>query len=236
MHAVLALDTATDACSVGYAHGNRTAELHRIIPRAHNRHILSLIDDVLDGRPLDSIDTFACGVGPGSFTGLRIATSVIQGLAWSLDKPVMAMCSLELQVMSFLAERQVIDCNILSVIDAQIGQLYWRWFRVSAGVLSPLSTANISAPVDIMPLTLTDSCLVIGSGAVLQHNFSPAFSATVENWLPEVQPRAGVLARWAVAALQSSVKPSLIRAAELTPHYVQETIGWKKLSEQPQRV
>ena len=236
MHAVLAIDTATDACSVGLARGDDLVEIHRIIPRAHNRHILTMVDELLDGGALEDIDILACGLGPGSFTGLRIATSVVQGLAWSLDKPVVAMCSLELQARSVLANPEITQDNILSVIDAQIGQVYWRWFRFVAGGLVPMSSATMSLPSDIINPDPLSPCTVVGSGAALRDEFSPALCAKVRRWLPEARPRGGVLARWTVETLRCSSKPELLRAADLSPHYVQETIGWKKLTEQPRRV
>lgn len=236
MHAVLAIDTATDACSVGLAHGSNVTELHRIIPRAHNRHILTMIDELLDDRCLKDINAFACGVGPGSFTGLRVATSVIQGLAWSLDKPVMPMCSLELQARNFISHGHVNDGTILSVIDAQIGQVYWRWFSASSGVVTPVSMAGISAPADVPMISQLGPIWVVGSGARFSDGFSEAIRARIELSLPDVRPHAGDLARWSVSALQSTTSPSLLQARDLTPHYVQESIGWKKLSEQPSRV
>ena len=236
MHAVLAIDTATDACTVGLAQGNEVAELHRIIPRAHNQHILTMVDELLDGRPLDVIDAFACGLGPGSFTGLRIATSVIQGLAWSLEKPVMAMCSLELQARSALAHAELDQSYVLSVIDAQIGQVYWRWFHIAGGHLVPMSAAAMSLPADIVMPDPLGPCTVVGSGADLEAEFSPTLRVVSQQWLSDARPHGGVLASWAVETMQCTERPPLLRATDLSPHYVQETIGWKKLAEQPQRV
>lgn len=236
MHAVLAIDTATDACTVGLAQGNEVAELHRIIPRAHNRHILTMVDELLAGRPLDVIDVFACGLGPGSFTGLRIATSVIQGFAWSLERPVMAMCSLELQARSALAQAEMDQGYVLSVIDAQIGQIYWRWFHIAAGRLAPMSEAAMSLPADIAIPDPVGPCMVVGSGAALATDFSPPLRSVIQQWLPDARPHGGELARWAVETMRCTEKPALLRATDLSPHYVQETIGWKKLTEQPRRV
>lgn len=236
MPAVLAIDTATDACSVALSRGGDVIEEHRVIPRAHNRHILAMIDGLCGGQSLEDIDVFACGLGPGSFTGLRIATSVIQGLAWSLEKPVLTMCSLELQTRSAISRAGSLDGSILSVIDAQIGQVYWRWFHLSADTLVPVSAAQISRPADIKLLHRSDTYSVIGSGAGLKDAYCTTLQNGVDQWLPDVRPHAGELARWGSCALASSTPPPLISAMELSPDYVQQSIGWKKLSEQPHRV
>jgi tRNA threonylcarbamoyladenosine biosynthesis protein TsaB len=84
MTRVLALDTATQACTLALWDGGELCLRHQLLARAHNRHILGMLFEVLQGRRLaDAVDIIACGVGPGSFTGLRVAVSVAQGLAWS---------------------------------------------------------------------------------------------------------------------------------------------------------
>ena len=77
MSRVLALDTATHACTLAlYDEGNLCGR-HENVARAHNRHILGMLSAILGGRALaDAVDIIACGIGPGSFTGLRVAVSV----------------------------------------------------------------------------------------------------------------------------------------------------------------
>ena len=75
--AILALDTATNLCSVALVNDSEIKEIQRDLPRAHNQHILSMIDELLEGRSLSSaVSMIACGVGPGSFTGIRVAVGV----------------------------------------------------------------------------------------------------------------------------------------------------------------
>ena len=98
MSRVLALDTATHACTLALYDGGEVCGRHEIVARAHNRHILGMLSAILNGRTLaDAVDVIACGVGPGSFTGLRVAVSVAQGLAWSQELPVQGFCSLTAQ-------------------------------------------------------------------------------------------------------------------------------------------
>ena len=95
---VLAIDTATNLCSVALVNDADIKEIQRDLPRAHNQHILTMIDELLEGQSLsEAVSVIACGVGPGSFTGIRVAVGVAQGLGWSLDLPIYPFCSLEAQ-------------------------------------------------------------------------------------------------------------------------------------------
>ena len=86
---VLAIDTATNLCSVALVNDADIKEIQRDLPRAHNQHILTMIDELLEGQSLsEAVSVIACGVGPGSFTGIRVAVGVAQGLGWSLDLPI----------------------------------------------------------------------------------------------------------------------------------------------------
>jgi tRNA threonylcarbamoyladenosine biosynthesis protein TsaB len=74
MPRVLALDTATQACTLALWDEQTVRARHALEARAHNRHVLTMLAEVLDGQRLsDAVDVIACGVGPGSFTGLRVA-------------------------------------------------------------------------------------------------------------------------------------------------------------------
>ncbi len=237
MRAVLAIDTSTDACTVGLATEQGVTEAHRVLPRAHNRHLLAMLDDVLGGAPLSSVTEFVCGLGPGSFTGLRIAASVIQGLAWSLERPVLGMCSLEAQVRAWLVEHPGYDGYLLSTTDAQIDQCYYRLWQHSAGELTSLTEPLMAAPdqlslpraVPLLGLT------VLGSGCRYQ-------SAIEDSWLRlsphsdfchfhhEQRPRGGVMAQWALTHADWRRAGS---ACDVIPRYVQQDVGWKTLAEQP---
>ena len=147
MNAVLALDTSTDYCSVAFVDNDVSRSVSESLPRAHNQHILAMVDEVLGDSALkDGVDVIACGVGPGSFTGLRVAVGVAQGLAWSLDLPIWPFCSLRAQALSDAARNE--SNYVLSLIDAQIGQVYGAWFQWRGDDLHCISEPAIerSAP------------------------------------------------------------------------------------------
>jgi len=80
---ILAIDTATEACSVALLSDNKVEEIFEIIPRQHTERVLPMVDAILgeSGVSLSQLDALAFNCGPGSFTGVRVGTSVAQGLA-----------------------------------------------------------------------------------------------------------------------------------------------------------
>ncbi len=227
MNAVLALDTSTDYCSVAFVDNDVSRSVSESLPRAHNQHILAMVDEVLGDNSLkDDVDVIACGVGPGSFTGLRVAVGVAQGLAWSLDLPVWPFCSLRAQALSD-ATRGESD-YVLSLIDAQIGQVYAAWFQWRGDDLHCISEPAIRVIEDFVadsPVPLAEACAV-GDGVLAMSEQDRGAFARV---LPDLRPNVKAAAQ--LCRMEAS-DTNLLSAAELEPRYVQQDIGWKKLSEQ----
>lgn len=124
---VLALDAATEACSVALLTDADLVGQWREVGRGHAEQILDMVDAVLAeaGLVLGMLDGIAASVGPGAFTGVRIGVSVAQGLAFGAALPVVAVSTLEamaLQAMRGGAE-QVMAC-----LDARMGEVYWGCF------------------------------------------------------------------------------------------------------------
>ena len=206
---------------------------HEIQARAHNRHILAMLRDVLDGRSLqDAVDVIACGTGPGSFTGLRVAVSVAQGLAWAQELPVQGFCSLTAQVYS-AADIGMLqnDVSVLSTIDAQIDQLYGLWGRWRDGHFVPEGAPFVCLPEHLPQPKETHHPIIVGSGG--------GYLLRLPDWLRyesrvelDLTPNASVMAAL-YGSGQLLLEPG--PAHRLSPQYVQRDIGWKKLSEQGRR-
>lgn len=140
---VLALDTSTEACTVALQHGADVEEIFRIIPRAHNQQILPMLQEVLARAKvsLHQLDLFVVGRGPGSFTGLRIATGVVQGLAFGLAKPVVPVSSL-----ACLAQGQFRtggQLQIMVAVQARLEEIYWGCFEIVAGIATAVGDENV---------------------------------------------------------------------------------------------
>ena len=84
---LLAIDTTTDFCALAVHRQDRWFEHNRFAPRLHNRHVLPMVDSVLDAAGIAALDLelIAFGAGPGSFTGVRIGAAVAQGIALASD-------------------------------------------------------------------------------------------------------------------------------------------------------
>ncbi len=129
---ILALDTATEACSAALLIDGEITERYEVAPRRHNELILPMIDEVLSasGVQLKQLDYLAFGRGPGAFTGVRIAAGVVQGLALSQDIPVVGisdLAALALQLGTMHGWDKVI---VLS--DARMGEVYQGRYEVAA--------------------------------------------------------------------------------------------------------
>lgn len=128
---LLALDTATEACSVAVLTESGCWGTLREVGRGHADEVLPMVDGMLaEARiTLGMVDAIVAGVGPGSFTGVRISVSVAQGLAFGAGVPVIAVNSLEalaLQALWGMPAPGVID--VLACLDARMGEVYWGCF------------------------------------------------------------------------------------------------------------
>ena len=232
---VLAIDTATNLCSVALVNDADIKEIQRDLPRAHNQHILAMVDELLEGQSLsEAVSVIACGVGPGSFTGIRVAVGVAQGLGWSLDLPIYPFCSLEAQAR---ATAHSSGDLVLSAIDAQIGQVYWAWFRSDGTMLRPLTEPAVSKVTDLtgpageaLDALEATSVVIAGDGAeLITAEYRDGTFVRID---PEARPRPSLAALHLLDVPDASL---LTQAHLLEPRYVQHDIGWKKLSEQGKR-
>jgi len=233
---LLAIDSATDALSLALAQDARVRSVHRVMPRQHQQQLFRCLEELLEGRAPVSwgIDAIVYGEGPGSFTGLRIAASAAQGLAFSLKVPVIGVSTLEAQARTFLRrEGWAEPCRLLSTIDARIGQLYAAFFAFDGKRLAALGDPLVVEPQALRAppefAGLADRPFVgVGSGYGMASGFAPDLAhpdLQLADLLPEAQdllPSAREC--WAVSGG--------LPAAQARPRYVQKRIGWKTLAEQ----
>lgn len=141
MPKILAIETATEACSatlISQEHNATNAackEVSRfkLAPREHTKLILPMVEEVLEvgGCTMNDLDAIAFGRGPGAFTGLRIAAGVTQGLALSIDKPVMPISTLSALALQASQNNNYNGETILAGLDARMGEVYWGAFKYS---------------------------------------------------------------------------------------------------------
>ncbi len=226
---LLAFELATEACSVALLHDGRLLARHEVAPRRHVELALPWAEALLAeaGLAKSQLDALAVGVGPGAFTGVRLAISLVQGIALGLDRPVLPVSTL-----AALAEPFVADGPVLAAIDARMGELYVGEFeRDDDGLpraranerLIPLdaATAALAEPDHLVP----DQRGRIGIGT----GFAAAGGAW---WSPmagafasvdaEALPTAAAVARIAVRDWQLG---RAIAADRLEPTYLRDKVA-----------
>ena len=149
---LLAIDTSGPVCAVGLRVDGEVTEAVHDEPRAHARVVLDLVRGLLRGAEvrLQDLDAIAFARGPGSFTGLRIAAGVTQGLAMGAGLPVIGVSSLA--ALALAACREKSARRVLAALDARMGDVYWGAYERAGD--RPLTVAvadRISAPPDVAP-------------------------------------------------------------------------------------
>ncbi len=157
---LLAIETATEACSAALVVDDAISERFRIAPREHTALILPMIDALLAEAELGitQLDGIAVGRGPGAFTGVRIAIGVAQGIAFGADLPVIPVSTLAaLAQGAFASPRReaitpaAIESGILAAIDARMGEVYFSAFAIGDdGVVAALGSEQVNKPEAII--------------------------------------------------------------------------------------
>ncbi|MES9943598.1 tRNA (adenosine(37)-N6)-threonylcarbamoyltransferase complex dimerization subunit type 1 TsaB [Candidatus Thiodiazotropha sp. CDECU1] len=161
---LIAIETAAEACSAALYLSGDISIRYKILPRGHSELILEMVDDLLREANLTpaSLDAVAFGRGPGSFTGVRIATGVIQGIAFAADLPVVGVSTLA--ALAQRAYREKGERKLLTAFDARMGELYWAGYRVGEKELAvPAIPEQVGSPQQV-EIPHDDEWYGVGSG------------------------------------------------------------------------
>lgn len=190
---ILALDTSTTSGSIALTRsGEVLAKVDESKVKAHAEWLMCAIDQLFStvDETIGDVDLFAIGVGPGSFTGLRIGVSTIKGLAWSLDKPVVGVSTLRALAMNITAPGTL----LCPVLDARKKELYAALYRVGGdkGELLELLSDSAIAPKSlydkISGISKGEEVLFLGSGLEkyaedIERQVERATFAPEDSWL-----------------------------------------------------
>jgi len=222
---ILAMDTATSCCTVALTHGTRQrgrvlAELSLSGKVTHSRRLLLNIDRLLKdtGLDWDQVSAVAIGLGPGSFTGLRIGMATAKGLAAAAAKHLIGISTLDM-----LAAQCFGSLLIGSVLDARKKEVYAAFYRCDTDGLSQrISEPVVTAP-GLLAQEIKEDVLLVGDGILLYHDI---FAAALGPRLavapsPLHEPSAAVLGLLAGEKLQrgamldvNSASPLYVRASD----------------------
>jgi len=224
---LLAIETATDACSAALSIDGEIRERFEIAPRAHTELILPMIDALMAeaGLAVAQLDAMAFGRGPGAFTGVRIAVGVAQGIAFGADLPVVPVSTL-----AALAQGAD-NNNVLAALDARMDEVYWGAYqRNDAGLMELVGEECVSAPGDV-PLPAGEDWCGVGIGwsayaDILSEHCAKQLSAKSASWDGACFPHASDVAPLAVAGFGAG---QAVCAEQALPVYLRDKVTWKKI-------
>ncbi len=219
---LLAFDTATDVCSVAVALGGHVVESSDRVGHAHSERLLPMIDVLLRerGLRLGDCDAIAFGAGPGSFTGLRIACSVAQGLAWGVGKRVIAVGNLQALARRAFDERPAAR-RVIAAIDARMREAYWAAYELRDGACIELAAPALVAAAELGALIDRWSPDVVTGDALAAF---PELAGHGEGWerLPGLRASAASIAALALEAWRAG---RTVAPREAAPLYVRERVA-----------
>jgi tRNA threonylcarbamoyladenosine biosynthesis protein TsaB len=191
---ILAFDTSSSACSIALQCGDNIRSLHKIAPMQQARLILPMIQELMSEFSLEfaALDAIAYGRGPGSFTGIRIASSVAQGIAFAAQKPVISVSSLAILAETMLMEYQC--ANTLVAVDARMDQIYWAAYAAgSNGHVECEGEEYLCAAKDIPLVKKTNWCGAGDGWEKYADELKKCLGFTPTATYPAVQPEAKAL-------------------------------------------
>jgi tRNA threonylcarbamoyladenosine biosynthesis protein TsaB len=219
---ILALDTAGQGCSVALLDGARIIEQYEAAPRRHAASLLPMAEACLaeTGLALQDLDALAFGRGPGSFTGVRIATGVAQGIGFGAGLPVVPVSNLAAAAAAAFRLRGW--RRVVVGFDARMGEIYAGSFQIGAADLpEPVGAEALVAPDALAPLP--------GEG---WYGAGSAFAAwpALAGELGLAGSDAGIapLARDLLGlALATLARGAAVAAEDALPVYLREQVAWR---------
>ncbi|NOX92012.1 MAG: tRNA (adenosine(37)-N6)-threonylcarbamoyltransferase complex dimerization subunit type 1 TsaB [Gammaproteobacteria bacterium] len=220
---LLAIETATDACSAALSIDGELRERFKIAPRAHTELILPMIDELMAeaGIAISQVDAMAFGRGPGAFTGVRIAVGVTQGIAFAADLPVVPVSTL-----AALAQGAATD-KVLAALDARMDEVYWGVYqRNTAGLVEPVGEECVSAP-GAVPCPSGDDWQGVGAGwKAYESALLARCEGRVMSWDGTFFPHARDVALLGIAGYEAGQG---VNAEQALPVYLRDKVTWKKV-------
>jgi tRNA threonylcarbamoyladenosine biosynthesis protein TsaB len=210
---LLAIETSTDVGSIALWRDGDLLVRACPVGVAHSQTLLPLIRSTMAEASLAFTDLhgIAFGAGPGSFTGLRVACGVAQGLAFPHDLPLLPVDTLAALALASGGERVIV------ALDARMGEVYYGFFEGGMlcgeeGVYSPAAA----------PLPASGGWLACGNGLAAYPLLRERLSPYVERWLPALMPNAEFVARLAAPRL---ARGEWVDAADAAPRYVRDKVA-----------
>jgi tRNA threonylcarbamoyladenosine biosynthesis protein TsaB len=219
---LLAIETASEACSVALSIDGEVHQHFKVAPREHANLILPWVQSLLStaGIGLSQLDALAFSRGPGSFTSLRIGIGVVQGLAWGADLPVVPVSSL--QSAAQVAAGKGVRSAIVA-IDARMNEVYCGTFTLAGnGLMQAVGDERVCPPGQLSALA-SSGWSGIGNGFE-RYDELAEFGTSLESVHPGVWPSAATIIPLAEQWLESR---DPLPASQAQPVYIRDKVAQK---------
>lgn len=222
---LLAVETATEACSAALYIDGEILERFQLAPRIHTRLILPMIDSLLveAGISTHELDGLAFGRGPGSFTGVRIATGITQGIALGLELPVAPISTLAAIAQEYF-DRQSDDL-VFTAMDARMGEIFWGVYRKNVQGFAELLGQEWVGPADAVDFPELCGAGVGTGWRVYQDILINRLGGCVRHCETDNLPRAGAIA---LLASQDFAAGLQVPVEQAMPVYLRDNVAKKE--------
>lgn len=217
---LLAFDTSTEYLSLALMQGSKVYKFEVLAGQSHSQLILPQIQSLLSeaGLQLKDLDGLAFGAGPGSFTGVRIAAGVAQGLGLGANLPVVGVCTLMALAQSSGASK------VIACLDARMGEVYHAVYVKNAADWQAVCVPGLYKP-DAVPAIEGAGWVGAGSGwQTYAEALGQAYSSQLDNTLPALLPTATAILQLAQPIFaRGQAQP----AGEAMPVYIRNRVALK---------
>jgi tRNA threonylcarbamoyladenosine biosynthesis protein TsaB len=220
---ILAIETATEACSAALDINDSCIQRFQLAPRQHTQLILPMVDELLSeaGIQVQDLDAIAFGQGPGAFTGVRIAIGVIQGLAFAHDLPVIPVSTLAALAQHVAQEHD----HVAVAIDARMQEIYWGLYKKNdSGLMQAITEEKVCSPANITSPT-ENEWFGVGTGwNTYPEDIKSNFTSTLVGFNGDALPAATDILTLAKAAF---MQDKVISVEEAMPIYLRNEVANK---------
>lgn len=225
---LLALDTSGKACSAALVQDGEIQQLIELVECQQAKQILSQIEQLLHvaGIHLNELDALAFACGPGSFTGIRLGASVIQGLAFGANLPVIPISTLQVIAQSAYVELDIQQAVV--AMNAFGGKVYWGVYQLlETGQMMPVFPDSICSPQDVvLSNTENEDWIAVGDAWTVYKNLFTHCSD-----IPIISDHQYPQAKYVASlALIDFMTGKFVSAKEALPVYLYGAEQWKKQS------
>lgn len=220
---ILAIESATESCSVALAYRGAVHVRTAVAPRSHAESLLPWVAELLDEARvrLEDLDALAFSRGPGSFTSLRIGIGVAQGLAWGAGLPVIPVSSLHCAAQAAVAEGVT---SALVALDARMNEVYCGRFHLDGeGLMQPAGDERVCPPGEIQ-VENAGEWSGVGNGFE-RFEALTTLGVSMHSVHPGVWPQAAAMIP---LAEDWAANNTLLHAAQAQPVYLRDKVAEKQ--------